>query len=62
MELGFDIYNQKHINLLLLAYKDSGNLDATINFLENLVQRFPDNQYYQDSLRSLKEMRQEMKQ
>ncbi len=53
-ELGFNIYNQKYINLLLLAYKDSKNLNATIDFLENLVQRFPDNQYYQDSLKSLK--------
>ncbi len=55
-----DIYDQKYINLLLLAYKDSKNLDATIDFLENLIQRFPDNQYYQDSLKSLKEINQQM--
>ena len=58
--IGFNIYNQKYINLLLLAYKDSKNLAATIDFLENLVQRFPDNQYYRDSLKSLKEIKLEI--
>ena len=55
-----DIYDQKYINLLLLAYKDSKNLEATIDFLENLVQRFPDNQYYQSSLISLQEIKKQM--
>ncbi len=58
LALGFDIYQPRNIDRLLLAYRDSKNLEATIDFLESLTQRFPDNQYYAESLKSLKEIQQ----
>ena len=55
-ELGFNIYDPDNIDKLLQAYRDSRDLQATINFLKDLVVKFPDNKNYQQELAELQKL------
>lgn len=60
-ELGYDIYAEENVKLVLSAFKDSKNLDATIDFLDSLVERYPLNTNYRDSLELLESILQQGK-
>lgn len=45
-QLGFPVYDQKNVEKLLGAYRDSQDLKATIAFLEKLHTDYPDNEIY----------------
>ncbi|OGY43492.1 MAG: hypothetical protein A3J62_03325 [Candidatus Buchananbacteria bacterium RIFCSPHIGHO2_02_FULL_38_8] len=59
LERGYQVYKPENINLLLLAFRDSRDLKATIDFLEMLTRRFPGNTEYQKSLESLNQIYQQ---
>ena len=56
---GLNIYQPEYVNKILAAYKDSRDLKATIEFLESLTKRFPQNQEYQTILKELKDLYQQ---
>lgn len=57
-DLGFNVYSHDNVNRLLDAYQDSHNLPAIIDFLRDLIRRFPDNNSYQQALSAMEQLEQ----
>lgn len=60
LEFGFNVYTPENVRKLLLAYQDSKDLKAAIDFLEKLSEQFPQEKNYQIMLASLKELYQQI--
>jgi len=55
-KLNFDIYAKENIEKILKAYKDSKNLSGAIQYLQDIVARFPNEPLYSDTLADLEKI------